>query len=1387
MFTRYTRKFGTAIALSAIILSTTSAFSAPAAFAADSAAAVGTPYKADGSYDKTVPHIIINQVYGAGLSDATDAYATHGFIELYNPTTTDINLSGWTLQYADRGTSATTGPTNDWETLNLTGVIKANSSFLIVGKATGTAAASAKVDLTGKADLVWDRYINNKGLKVALIKGTDKLTSVNPFDVDGSGAKAAGYVDMVGTGSNDSGSTMDGYETAYLSGSTEGTSKKKAIRRIDRIDTDTNKTDFQQIDYSAASTVIAEVGPRNTAYGPWGVTVPPISISTQSLPTATVGIPYSVTIAASGGTAPYTFSAEGLPQGLSINPATGVIAGTVSAPVDAAAVTVHVSDSTTPALTVSHSYTISADASAYTDQFTVSQIGTYSVGKTDPEGGVAEIVKFNKDNGKFYLVNGSTEPASLEIVSLAVGDGRSLNHLAKDTTINVEELSERDGHFVYGDLTSIDINTKNKRVYLSVQESDPTKNGLILELDYEGKLIASYEAGVQPDMIKSTPDGKHVLTANEGEPRAGVDPKGSVTILDTTTGTATNAEFSNPAVIDDKVHIRGASNASGVITGSGSKEDALYDLEPEYIALSGDALTAYVSLQENNAIATLDLTSKQFTAVNGLGLKDLSLPRNSLDLLKNGEIKFENVPFKGVYMPDGIASYTVNGQTYVVSANEGDATEWPGRTNAGKISSVKSGLDPNSEAAKFVSGTTAYDKVEVMTDMGTDGIYMYGGRSFSIWNASTMAQTYDSGNDFEKITAERIPDFFNSGHDTTEKDARSSKKGPEPEDVKVGQVGERSVAFVGLERIGGVMMYDVTNPADAKFLNYTNSRVFTPKDNLNTDTGPEGIEYIPAEISPTGLPLLLVAYEVSGTVAVFQLNVSKLSLDATTLSLTAGSMAGQLTAAVVPAAGGSSAVTWTSSDPSVATVDNTGKVTPIQAGTAVIKAVSADQYAAAAATVTVNAASTGSITPGTGSNPGANAGEANNSSEAGEGKAVTTISDGTSHTTFELSAGKDENGDPQSVLTAELVNKALADLKDAKADKNELVIQAEVSEGGTVVLNANAVELLAGLTGIESIMLETNLGTIVLDADAWKSLLASIGSNGNGSVKIQLTTEEGTGALAGKQVVRVHLLVGGKEVTSLQGGLYIGLPYKLAQGNNPLAVIPYTVSSNGAASPIILGIYDAETGQVLFRVDTLRNGFAADYSEKTFSDTKNNFASEAITYLAARGVIGGVGNDQFAPAANLTRADLVLMLSRIAGVQPGAYTSASFNDVDADAYYAQAVEWAADLGIVSGTGGGAFQPNAPVTREQLVTMLVRFLGTLGYELQSVVAPIEFTDADAIAGYAVDAVNAAQQAGFITGRPVAGGEGVAFAPNAPATRAETAKLLALLLLSLTNGQ
>lgn len=680
-------------------------------------------------------------------------------------------------------------------------------------------------------------------------------------------------------------------------------------------------------------------------------------LSDVELPAAQTGKFYSVTLDVYGGQAPYSYEAEGLPAGLIVGAAEGKLEGTPEPGTEGTyPVRVKVTDASLPARSFSSTLELEVKPEETgsvlppaIDTLQISKIAGYSVGTTNKDGGVAEIVRFNRDNGKFYLVNGSTTPPSIDIVPLT-GDGT----LIKETSIDVKALAETGG-FQFGDLTSLDINSATGTIAAAVQEAAYDKNGRILLLDYDGNFLQSYEAGVQPDMVKYTSDGRYILTADEGEPREeGVDPEGSVTVVDTQEGTVTHVKFNDPSVIDDLVHIRGASDAKGKITGSGDKADAVHDLEPEYIALSADELTAYVSLQENNAVAIIDIPSGKVVGVHGLGYKDLNDPRNALDLVNDGAIKLENVPFYGMYMPDGIASYTVDGQTYLLTANEGDVTEWPGRENGSKISKLVD-LNPNSEAALFLQGKEAvYGKTEVAGDMGNDGGYLYGGRSFSVWNAGDLTQVYDSGNDFERITGERLPDYFNVSNSKVEKDDRSAKKGPEPEYVAVGEVGSKVFAFIGLERIGGVMTYEITDPEHPVFVNYSNTRDFAA--GLNTDSGPEGLEFIPASDSPTGRPLLLVANEVGGTVAVLELKVTKVTLDKTALSLTVGGPAGKLNASAETGDGAGAEVRWSSADPQVAEVDNEGNVMPKAAGQTVVTARSEDGYGMAEAVVTVSEA-----------------------------------------------------------------------------------------------------------------------------------------------------------------------------------------------------------------------------------------------------------------------------------------------------------------------------------------------------------------------------------------------------------------------------------------------
>jgi hypothetical protein len=316
------------------------------------------------------------------------------------------------------------------------------------------------------------------------------------------------------------------------------------------------------------------------------------------------------------------------------------------------------------------------------------------------------------------------------------------------------------------------------------------------------------------------------------------------------------------------------------------------DLEPEYITVSADSRTAYVTLQENNAVAIVDIASKRITDIKPLGFKNHNLAGMGMDVSDedggtntnsgSAAIKIVQVPVKGMYQPDAIASYSVAGQTYLITANEGDAREYTGFEEEQRVRAFcgASGLDPTvfSDAANQVldsnlgrltvttipnGGNTAKNGAGQCTEL-----YSFGARSFSIWTSS-LTRVFDSGDELERRTQSLPNVVFNASNSNNTLDGRSTSKGPEPEGVTVATFGNKTFAFIGLERVGGVMVYDVSNPAAPSFVTYLNSRT-----EATGDRGPEGLTFIRASDSPNGQPLLIVGNETSGTTAVLQINLA---------------------------------------------------------------------------------------------------------------------------------------------------------------------------------------------------------------------------------------------------------------------------------------------------------------------------------------------------------------------------------------------------------------------------------------------------------------------------------------------------------------------------------
>lgn len=364
-------------------------------------------------------------------------------------------------------------------------------------------------------------------------------------------------------------------------------------------------------------------------------------------------------------------------------------------------------------------------------------------------------------------------------------------------------------------------------------------------------LIKQVTVGALPDMITFSPDGKYIMTANEGEPNTDYsqDPNGTISIIETSTYSVTTLDFASFSG-------QAAALAKDGFRISKSAKSFAQDIEPEYITISDDSKTAWVTLQENNGVAKVDLTSKTITAIYPLGFKDFNTAENAIDVSDSDDkIAFSPWKVKGMFMPDAISHFSANNVPYFVTANEGDAREYNANTDIKRMKSLKldAAVFPDAATLKL---DTNLGRLNLIADMGdTDGdgdldeMISFGARSFSIWNGNTGKIVYDSKNDLDKKANEL----------GTYDDKRSDDKGSEPEAVYVAKMGNQNILFVGLERSDAFMTYDVTNPNSPQYLQ-----------TVKTGDAPEGLLFIPASKSPTKRSLLVVSSEGDGTVKIYQ-------------------------------------------------------------------------------------------------------------------------------------------------------------------------------------------------------------------------------------------------------------------------------------------------------------------------------------------------------------------------------------------------------------------------------------------------------------------------------------------------------------------------------------
>lgn len=662
----------------------------------------------------------------------------------------------------------------------------------------------------------------------------------------------------------------------------------------------------------------------------------------------------------------------------------------------------------------------------------IAPLGRY---ETDIYGlSAAEIPVYDHLNQQIFVVNARS--GAVDVLNALRPDD-----LTDNGTLSVDAL---DGIAPGSIVNSIAFHDDGQDGLLAVAIENAIKTNKGYAALYNAKTLESLgfvEVGAQPDNLTFTPDGAYLLTANEGEPSVEynfddlgepisikevyrVDPEGSVSVIaiaDGALGTVSTASFESfndpkqkAELMESGVRIFGP--ASNRLAYSASNiANVSNDMEPEYLAISGDSKTAWVSLQENNALAKIDIATATVTDIFPLGYKDHGEDHNIIDFSdgdrdqcepNNPDHQGENAecaridirPWPGVvgmYHPDSIAAYEVDGKTYIVTANEGDARAWGEEFGDGETNDLYVSGDPahrhtgfieewrvkhlvhrdgfdrrakddlpmhlrdlaagallNPEVFEYCGATAGDETIGLRAEPGDcrddfigmgrllvswvdgyqknadgtpvmynqfggqdpsygpldrlmyDQLYAFGARSFAIWDGDTGKQVFDSGAHMELLIANKeelakeivphlednfvcmlgtnrdIPcaQYFNSNHSHgNSMDRRSVNKGLEPEGVAIGHLGDKTYAFIGIERMGGVMAYEVTNPTNPVFVDYFNTRdnwELKPENNLAEvgDLGAEGVFFVPAAQSPNEEPLLIIGHEVSGTTTVFQLD-----------------------------------------------------------------------------------------------------------------------------------------------------------------------------------------------------------------------------------------------------------------------------------------------------------------------------------------------------------------------------------------------------------------------------------------------------------------------------------------------------------------------------------
>lgn len=387
----------------------------------------------------------------------------------------------------------------------------------------------------------------------------------------------------------------------------------------------------------------------------------------------------------------------------------------------------------------------------------------------------------------------------------------------------------------------------------------------------------------------------------------------------------------------------------------------------------------------------------------------------------------------------------------------------------------------------------------------------------------------------------------------------------------------------------------------------------------------------------------------------------------------------------------------------------------------------------------------------------------------------------------ENKATVDNKGNASVSLTDKNIIDAIADAKAEAAKKGvnagDITAVIHVTTGGksadTVTVNlpkTTQEQVISNKIASVQLVIDRPDLTIGIDLAA----VTEINRQAKADVQLSATRMDNTklsgdakAAIGNRPAYDLKALYGsGKSVTDFgKGSVSVEIPYTLQKGEIAGNVYAVYVDAKGKVTYLTDSSYDAKRGTVVFSTSHFSTYGIAYKASFKFTDINGHWAKDDILFVANRGLMTGTSTTKFSPNGSMTRGMFVTALGRLADADISTYKQPSFTDVKADAYYMGYIEWGVKNNILVGIGGGKFNPDGLVTREQMAVIMDRYATTIGFKLPEVHAQNTFADNTKIGTWAAPSVKRIQMAGIIQGK----GNNL-YDPQGTATRAEVSAVL-----------